>query len=85
MKGRQHKVDRVLLENLISTVRDANDFLSFKTDVNVPTVSKVISKKMKIKLIFCWDHESMIRILNSLYGSEYPDPSQNVTDRVEIK
>ncbi len=59
------------------------DFL--KTDVNVPTESNM-SKKLGKKLIFCWHLERhwrkrRIRIrIQCTYGSNNPDPSENVMD-----
>jgi hypothetical protein len=59
-----------------------------KTDVNVPTVRKK-GEKVEKKLIFAGilkateeraGSGSGSRIHNPVYGSEYPDPYQNVTD-----
>ncbi len=59
--------------------------LSLKTDVYVPTVSTVISKKIKNKLIMLpfWKplkKRAGLRSVLRNYGSADPDPLQNVTD-----
>jgi hypothetical protein len=62
-----------------------NDFLSLKTDVNVPTESiKQKNKKKTYFLLASWKFlmksGSISGCLNQVYGSKDPEPYQTVTD-----
>ncbi len=84
--GSFYQQEEKLRKTLISTVLWLLNLLSLKTDVNVPLVSTVISKKTWGKsyfLLATW--KSLKRSAGSgsviqWYGSAYPDPYQNVTD-----
>jgi hypothetical protein len=58
--------------------------LSFKTDENEPTISKKILNKNLFFVVILKDTNEksriQIRIINPVYESKDPSPSQNVTD-----